>query len=59
MSHGKAMGKGRRALVALGVVALSAAGGCSEDGGGDLSPAESEVGEEDTEIVPGEEGPVD
>ncbi len=44
------------AAVCLGV--LSAAGGCSDDGD-DLAPTESEAGEEDTEIVPGEEGPVD
>jgi hypothetical protein len=34
-------------------------GGCADEGGADLSPVEPEVGEEDTEIVPGEGGPVD
>ena len=53
---------GRRTRTRLGLVALSVAGlamvgGCSD--GDDLSPVEPEAGEEDAEVVPGEEGPVD
>lgn len=48
----------RLGLVALSVAGLVMVGGCSDDSD-DLSPVEPEVGEEDTEVVPGEEGPVD
>ena len=48
----------RLGLVALSVAGLVMVGGCSDDND-DLSPVEPEVGEEDTEVVPGEEGPVD
>ena len=48
----------RRGLVALSMAGLVVVGGCSDDSD-DLSPVEPEVGEEDTEVVPGEEGPVD
>jgi hypothetical protein len=40
-------------------VAVLSVAGCSDDGGDDLRPSESEVGERDTEIVPGEGGPVE
>ncbi len=40
-------------------VAVLSVAGCSDDGGEDLRPSESEVGERDTEIVPGEGGPVE
>lgn len=46
----------RWAAVAIAAVLVST--GCSDEGD-DLSPAESEVGEGGTEIVPGEGGPVD
>ena len=48
----------RLGLVAVTVAGLVMVGGCSDDGD-DLSPAEPEAGEEDNEVVPGEEGPVD
>lgn len=40
------------------LVVLALTGACS-DGGGDLSPSEPEVGENDSEVVPGEGGPVE
>lgn len=45
-------------LLALALV-VAVTGGCADEGGDDLSPAEPEAGEEDTEVVPGEGGPVD
>lgn len=47
-----------RRVVVLVLASLTLTVGCA-DGSDDLSPTEPEVGEEDTEIVPGEEGPVD
>lgn len=48
----------RLRLLLISVASLTLAVGCT-DGGDDLSPLEPEVGEDDTEIVPGEGGPVD
>lgn len=42
----------------MSMAGLVMVGGCS-DGSDDLSPVEPEAGEEDNEVVPGEEGPVD
>lgn len=47
-----------RRVVLLLLASLTLTVGCA-DGSDDLLPAEPEVGEEDTEIVPGEGGPVD
>lgn len=47
----------RRAAALLLTVSLL--GGCGGEGDEDLSPVEPEAGENDTEVVPGEEGPVD
>lgn len=52
------LGRSRLRLVALSVAGLVMVGGCSDDSD-DLSPVEPEAGEEDSEIVPGEGGPVD
>lgn len=47
-----------RRLVVLALVSTAALGACAE-AGDDLSPVEPEAGEHDTEVVPGEEGPVE
>lgn len=48
-----------RALAVLAIAGATLVVGCADDGGDDLSPIEPEAGEQDTEIVPGEDGPVD
>lgn len=47
-----------RRFAVLLIAAALIAGGCSDEGD-DLVPTESERGEDDAEIVPGEGGPVD
>ncbi len=49
----------RRRLVALALVSTAVLGACAGEAGEDLSPVEPEAGEHDTEVVPGEEGPVE
>lgn len=49
----------RRRMAVVLVGALTLVTGCSDGESDDLSPIEPEVGERDTEIVPGEGGPVD
>ena len=58
MTEGKPRRQGRRSLAVFALAVLAVAGACSDEGD-DLSPSEPEVGENDTEVVPGEEGPVD
>ncbi|MDP9418790.1 MAG: hypothetical protein M3P53_01300 [Actinomycetota bacterium] len=58
MTEGHSRRQRRRSVAALAVAVLAAAGACS-DGGDDLSPPEPEAGEEGTEVVPGEGGPVE
>ena len=48
----------RLGLAVLAFTGLALTGACSDEGD-DLRPSEPEAGEEDTEIVPGEGGPVD
>ncbi len=48
-----------RRLVALALVSTAVFGACAGEAGDDLSPVEPEAGEQDTEVVPGEEGPVE
>ena len=48
-----------RRLVALALVCTAVLGACAGEAGEDLSPVEPEAGEQDTEVVPGEEGPVE
>ena len=47
-----------RRLVAFALVSTALLGACAEEAD-DLSPVEPEAGEHDTEVVPGEEGPVE
>jgi hypothetical protein len=47
-----------RRLAVLVIAAAVTAGACGDETD-DLSPTETERGEDDAEIVPGEEGPVD
>ena len=58
MSYDKAIRRGRRRLAALAIAVVAVTSGCGDEGD-DLAPREPEVGEEDVEIVPGEDGPVD
>ncbi|HEV2068854.1 MAG TPA: hypothetical protein VGR26_03580 [Acidimicrobiales bacterium] len=48
-----------RRLVAFALVLTSVLGACAGEASDDLSPVEPEAGEHDTEVVPGEEGPVE
>lgn len=48
-----------RRLVALALASTAVLGACAGEAGDDLSPVEPEAGEHDTEVVPGEEGPVE
>lgn len=47
-----------RRLIAFALMSTAVLGACAE-AGDDLSPVEPEAGEHDTEVVPGEEGPVE
>ena len=58
MSYDNGIRRGRRGLAALAFAVVAMTGGCGDEGD-DLAPSEPEVGEEDVEIVPGEDGPVD
>jgi hypothetical protein len=59
VKHWHVSARRHRCLAAVCIVAGLTAGACSDDDGGDLSPPEPEAGEEDTEVVPGEGGPVE
>lgn len=58
LHHPRSSRPRRRRLVAL-ALAFAVLGACGGEGSDDLSPGEPEAGEEDTEVVPGEGGPVD